>query len=296
MNDRPLPRCTLTNPVLAAGCLLLAILTLPARAQSPQTLRETPPADLVHAAIQKEIHDDAQLHLFSWKARKVHGHSTQVERDVQTPSGTVTRLILINDQPLTPEQQRKEDERVRSMIDPQKMRQSLKDQQADDARTRKMLGAIPDAFDFVFIESVSAPNGHKFSTFKFTPRSAFDPPSREIAVFTGMQGNLVLDETDLRLVKVDGTLFKDVNFGWGILGRLYKGGRFLIEKSEITPDHWDSSRTFLHFDGKALLFKSIHVDDDETDSDYQPVPPMTAGQALDYLTHSNPPQDAKVVP
>ena len=174
------------------------------------------------------------------------------------------------------------------------MRQKLKDQQDDDARTRKMLGAIPDAFDFVYLDSDSAPNGHKLDTFKFTPRPGYNPPSREIAVFTGMKGELVIDETAMRLAKVDGTLFKDVNFGWGILGRLYKGGRFLVEKSEITPTHWDTTHMLLHFDGKELIFKSLHIDENETDWDYQPVPPMTVEQALDYLTHAESPQNARL--
>jgi hypothetical protein len=289
MTDRPLPHRTLTKPALAV-CLLLASLALHARAQSPQT----PPADLVRAAIQNELNDGSSLHLFAWKVRKHHGHDTQIEHLVQTPSGVVSRVILINDQPLNPGQQSEEDNRVRAMLDPAQMRHKQKEQQDDDARTRKMLAAIPDAFDFVYIENVSGPNGHTLTSFKFTPRPGFNPPSREVAVFTGMQGEVLLDETALRLAKIDGTLFKDVNFGWGILGRLYKGGRFVVEQSEITPSHWDITRMFLHFDGKVLLIKPLHIEDDETSFDFQPVPPMSIEQALDYLNHPNPAQDAKL--
>ncbi len=106
----------------------------------------------------------------------------------------------------------------------------------------------------------------------------------------------MVDETAHRLAKIDGTLFKDVNFGWGILGRLYKGGRFIVEKSEITPSHWDTTRMILHFDGKALIFKSIHIDENETSWDYQPVPPMSVEQALDFLTRNQPAQDARLTP
>jgi hypothetical protein len=165
MTDRPLPQRILPKAALAAGCLLLASLALHARAQSPQT----PPADRVRAAIQNELDDDMQLHLFAWKTRKNHGRDTLVERDVQTPSGVVSRVILINDQPLTPEQQRNEDERLRNMIDPEQMRQSLKEQKADDARTRKMLAAIPDAFAFVYVKSDSAPNGHTLTSSGSSP-------------------------------------------------------------------------------------------------------------------------------
>jgi hypothetical protein len=111
-------------------------------------------------------------------------------------------------------------------------------------------------------------------------------------VFTGMQGEMLVDETAHRLAKIDGTLFKDVNFGWGILGKLYKGGRFVVEQSEVAPSHWDATRLILHFDGKALLFKSIHIDDNQTSWDYQSVPPMSIEQAMQFLSHSEPAQNA----
>jgi hypothetical protein len=251
---------------------------------------------MVRAAIQNQINDDGHLHLFAWKERKYRGRNTQVSRLVETPSGIVSRVMLINDRQLDPVQQSEEDQRVRKSLEPAQMRRKQKEHREDDERTRKMLATIPDAFDFVCLDTVSSPNGHKLTRFKFTPRPSFSPPSRETMVFTGMQGELLLDETAMRLAKIDGTLFKDVNFGWGILGRLYKGGRFLVEQSEITPSHWDTTRMFLHFDGKALFFKSIHIDDNETSWDFQPVPPMSIEQALDFLTRTEPAQDAVLRP
>jgi hypothetical protein len=277
---------------LATACLALALLCLPVRAWD----QPEPIANLVRSAIQNEIDDDAHLHLFAWQSRKYRGRNTQVERLVQTPSGIVSRIVLIDDKPLTPAQQKAEDERLRNMIEPALMRRKQKEQQEDDARTGELLSAIPDAFDFVYLNSSTGPNGHKLTSIKFSPRPGFNPPKHETMVFTGMQGELLLDETAVRLAKIDGTLFKDVNFGWGILGRLYKGGRFLVEQSEVASSHWDTTRMLLHFDGKVLMFKSFHVDENETSWDYQPVPPMSVEQALDYLTRPDPAQDAKLRP
>ena len=53
-------------------------------------------------AVQNELNDDSSLHFFAWKERKNHGHGTEVEHDVQTTSGVVSRVILINDEPLNP--------------------------------------------------------------------------------------------------------------------------------------------------------------------------------------------------
>jgi hypothetical protein len=265
--------------VLLSSCLLFAALALPAGLCAQQTS----PAELVRSALANQMKDDSQLHLFTWKVRKPHAHGIQEERVVSTPSASINRITLIDGKPLTPAQQLQEDERIRKMIDPEHIRRKQKDQKEDDDRTHKMLATIPDAFDFVSLGSVAAPNGHKLARIKFTARPGFNPPNRESMVFTAMQGEILIDETARRLAKIDGTLFKEVNFGWGILAKLYPGGRFVIEQTQVTPTHWEATRTILHFDGKALLFKPIHVDDNETSFDFQPVPPMSIDQARDFL-------------
>lgn len=257
--------------------------------------QQTPLQELVRAAIQNEINDDsAHSRFFSWKERKYRDNVPLVQRVVDTPGGDLSRVILINDKPLTQEQRNAENERIRRMLNPTLWRRKQKEQREDDERTHRMLVAIPEAFDFVYLDSVQASNGHKLIHLRFTARPGFVPPTRESMVFTGMQGEMLIDETARHIAKIDGSLFKDVNFGWGILGRLYKGGRFVVEQSEVTPSHWDTTRMILHFDGKALLFKSIHIDDNSTSWDYQPVPPMSVEQALQYLARSETPQDARL--
>ena len=291
----------MTNPLLhrsasmralPAISLLFAALVLP----RSLTAQQTPPRDLVRSAIQNELTDDSRLHLYTWKERKYRGRDTQVEQLVSTPSGIFGRVMLIDDKPLTPAQRSQEDQRTRKMFDPEQLRRRQKDQQEDDERTHKMLSTIPDAFDFVYLDSVSSPNGHKLVRIKFTARPGFNPPTRESMVFLGMQGEMLVDETDHRLAKIDGVLFKDVNFGWGILGKLYKGGRFVVEQAEVTPSHWETTRMILHFDGKVLFFKSLHIDDNETSWDFQPVPSMSVTQARDFLTRAQPAQNAMLQP
>jgi len=90
----------------------------------------------------------------------------------------------------------------------------------------------------------------------------------------------------MRLAKIDGTLFRDVDFGWGILGRLYKGGRFVLEQADVGSGHWDTTRMELKFDGKILMVKHIHLEETETEWDFHPVPKMNVQHALDVLRKS----------
>jgi hypothetical protein len=53
----------------------------------------------------------------------------------------------------------------------------------------------------------------------------------------------------------------------------------------------------LHFDGKALFFKSIHIEENEFSWGYHPVPPMSVAQAMDFLARSSQsPQNALLAP
>jgi hypothetical protein len=94
-------------------------------------------------------------------------------------------------------------------------------------------------------------------------------------VLQGMQGFVLIDSAACRLARIDGTLFKEVGFGWGILGHLDKGGHFLVEQSEVGDGTWDISRMSLKFTGKILLFKNIAIASDEVFSDFRRVPADT---------------------
>jgi len=288
MNDLHFRKCAVSLRTVTIACALVAAISLPVAAAAQQT----PPRDLVRMALQNEMNDDSHFHLFTWKERKKRDHDTQMEQLVATPNGIVSRVMLIDDKPLNSTQQAEERERIRKMLDPAQMSRKQREQREDDERTHKMLANMADAFDFTTLDTATAPNGHKLTKIKFTARPGYNPPDRESMVFTGMQGEMLVDETANRLAKIDGTLFKDVNFGWGILGKLYRGGRFYVEQSEVAPSHWDTTKMILHFDGKALFIKPIHIDENESAWDFQPVAPMSVAQALDFLSHEAPAQNA----
>jgi len=118
---------------------------------------------------------------------------------------------------------------------------------------------------------------------KFTPNPDFKPPTRESLVFQGMEGTMTIDATAMHLAKIDGTMVKDVSIGWGIIGHLDKGGHFVVEQKEIDKDNWQITTMRLDFSGKALIFKSIRIDETDISTDFRKVPSMTVGQALEFL-------------
>jgi len=193
----------------------------------------------------------------------------------------------------TEEQQRREAKRVSEMIDPDRLARDRESRQEETARANLLLASIPEAFNFTYKGSSTSADGHNIITLNFKPRPGFEPPNNETKVFLGMEGVLTVDETASRLVKIDGTLFKDVTFGWGFFGRLFRGGRFVVEQIAVTPTHWVDNRSLFKFDGTILMFKSLHINDRDVAWSFRAVPPMTIDEALDYLDkHPDSLQDA----
>ncbi|HEU5451580.1 MAG TPA: hypothetical protein VFU76_06325, partial [Terriglobales bacterium] len=127
----------------------------------------------------------------------------------------------------------------------------------------------------------------------FKPNPNWDPPSRETMVYRGMEGTMQINLPGKRLVKIEARLFKDVTFGWGILGHLDQGGQFIVEQSQVMDHDWETTHMVLNFTGKALLFKTIRIQQDERSSDFRPVPEMTAKQAIEDLNKGELPQQAR---
>jgi hypothetical protein len=99
-----------------------------------------------------------------------------------------------------------------------------------------------------------------------------------------MKGVVLLDTRCHRLASIDGTLFKDVGFGWGILGHLDKGGHFLVQQQELTDNDWAISSMKLDITGKVLLVKTLVFNMTEVFSDFKPVPKdITFAQAIEML-------------
>ena len=62
---------------------------------------------------------------------------------------------------------------------------------------------------------------------------------------------------------LDGRLVNEVKFAGGLLGRLEKGGQFLVKRAEIAPGDWELTELAVNMHGRALLFKTISVQQKE---------------------------------
>ncbi len=249
------------------------------------------PAELVRKAVQNEIKsaNDAGSH-FLFRGTKTTPKGSATKIYVETKEGTAGLAVAYDGKALSPEQQRQEEERIERFIkDPEELEKKRQQERENTDRSLRITRALPDAFLYEYAgeepgtAEIGRP-GDSLVKLNFRPNPGYQPPSRVEEVLTGMQGYLLVDATRRRIAAIDGTLFKEVGFGWGILGHLDRGGRFVVHQKEVGDNVWEFSSLNLSFTGKVLLFKSLNIKSTEVFSGFKPVPPdLTFAQALEML-------------
>jgi hypothetical protein len=236
--------------------------------------------DLARRVITNELKFQDDHTNWMYRLEKEQYGKKQVEEMIETKEGSLSRLLSINDRPLTAKQQAEEDQRVQELMTSRSAKRKL--QRALEAETlqgKRLFKMLPDAF--VFNYAGGEANLVKLS---FKPNLNFHPPSLEARVFHDMEGEMWVDCKQERLAAFNGHLTQDVKFGLGLLGHLDKGGHFEVRQAEVVPGHWDMTTMSVEMTGKALLFKSIGVQKKENRRDFHRVSDdLTLTQAADIL-------------
>jgi hypothetical protein len=282
-----------TGILMAAVCLLgLSGQTLPSGTVSAAPSATISPAELVRMTVHNEIKaaNDPSSARHMFRSRKQTGHGSQTKLFVETKDGMVGLLLANDDHPLTPEQRQAEEQRIEQyMNNPRELQKKRKREKEDTEHTLSILKALPDAFIYepdgteTGKAGLGKP-GDELVRLKFRPNPRYDPPSHVEQVLTGMEGHLLIDPNLHRIALMDGTLFKEVGFGWGILGHLDKGGHFVVQQGDVGDGSWDATHMVLNFTGKIMMFKKLILQSDEVLSNFTPVSPnLTFAQGVELL-------------
>jgi len=265
-----------SSVALTLTIILLGVPAHPQSAPSSQVLAD----DLARRVVSNELNFQDDHTNWMYRLEKEQYGKKQVEEIVETKEGSLSRLLSINDLPLTAKQQLEEDQRVRELMTSRSAQQKLR--RALDAETlqgRRLFKMLPDAFVFSY-----AGGEGTLVKLSFRPNPNFHAPSLEARVFHDMEGEMWIDCKQERLAAFDGHLTQAVKFGFGLLGHLDKGGHFEVRQAEVVPGHWDMTTLNLEMTGKALLFATIGVQKKENHRDFHRVPDeLTLMQAADIL-------------
>ena len=224
--------------LVSFSCLLLGAGLLPvwllsaapaATAAAPETAQA-----VVDQALARELSAAGDTsHPMRYLLRKTSPRLTTTKEIMETREGAVARLLEINDSPLGTVDGQKEEARLAALdADPGRQRHRKQAEDEDQERVFKVLRALPSAFVYQDAGPVTAATG-KVERYTFTPDRKFSPPDLETQVLTGMSGEIWIDQRSGRVARLEAHLQRDVDFMWGVLGRLSKGGWITIEQADV---------------------------------------------------------------
>lgn len=202
-----------------------------------------------------------------------------VYKTVETPQGSLKRLVDLNGHKLSGDAQQRETDRILAYVhDTAAQARERKAAAHDDAQATEMLKMLPEAFIWTRVSQNT-----EAETLNYRPNPAFQPPDMQSRVMSTMSGEMVIDRGGHRIRTLKGALTGDVRIGFGILGKLDRGGTFQVERRELAPGIWQITETRVHIGGHALLFHTIGQQEDDIKTDWQPSTAKTLEEAAHVL-------------
>jgi hypothetical protein len=213
------------------------------------------------------------------EARELDGSgnvkSTQIETwDVTLLEGSpYRRLVARNDQPLSPKEQKKEEDKLRRSIverrkeTPEQRQRRIADWDRKQQRQREPFKEIPDAFDFR-LAGEEALAGSQVYVIDATPKPGYKPKLPSAFFFPKVKARFWIDKKDYRWVRVEVETLDTISFA-GFLVRLAKGSRLVIEQAHINQEVWLLKSVTMRGSARVALIKGVHAELIVTFSDYK---------------------------
>jgi hypothetical protein len=268
--------------------LLLTLLTLTSPA-IPQPNQSQNPAALVRRAIQNREEAVKTHRPLRYLLRKIDDHRDASKDIIETDQGDVARLIAIDNKPPIAEANQAELDRLNTLANHPEIQEHRHQREQKDAdRVNRLMRLLPDAFLYRDQGTCPCPTGEgTCHHLTFSPNPSFEPPDVEANIFRGLAGEVWIDQAQERLTRLDAHVIANVDFGWGILGKLDKGGTIQLEQSDIGNHDWELTSMKLNLKGKALMLKSLNIQLTEEASHFSLVPPgVDYRKAIQLLKNS----------
>ena len=180
-------------------------------------------------------------------------------RVVPTGSGTMKLLLKDGDHPVDPAEYRKQlvawEELLELMLKPDDYRTkaALAKAQKKKEERKELLDATIDGFTTKW-DGQEMYNGRLCDVYEVQPNPNFHPRTLVQDILTRVTAKIWVDREANQLARGEAHVMKDISFGGGILGKLYRGGVFFMEQQEVAPGIWLPARFQYDFTARKFLF------------------------------------------
>ena len=235
---------------------------------------------IMDAACANDIGQQSSNTLWeSTSERRSAGH-VFVERTIETVDGDVSELLSVDGHAPVGAEKTKNDKALHELLKSAQAREAMHTATTtENSDAAALMRVLPKMF---LLDDRGQTDG--VETIAFKPDPAFQPQSLEQRAIHGMSGTFYVERKSMRLTEIDAVVAEQVQFGYGILGTLDKGGTYTLRRVEVGPGVWKTKYTKIDLNGRVALFKAINKQSEESKSGWRPVPSDTSVlQALSML-------------
>ncbi len=252
-------------------------------------LSANPPVAWVESAAANEeriIHDDGSFPL-RYRMHKVDTRNDTTRDTIETRQGAVARLVERNGQPITAAEDALERERLNAML--ASPSDFIKHHKRDDAARNYSLTLVrklPHAMLFSYTPGQPQLPGASTPAvvIDFKPDPAFRPAAMIENVLTGLEGRAWIDSKSRRVTRLEAHVLRPVDFGWGVVARVYPGGTVEFEQANAGGDRWAYSHLRSNLTVREMMLKTVQQKSQMDASSFQLLPaPVTYQEAVHIL-------------
>lgn len=247
----------------------------------------SPYALVVEAAANELVALHHKGSYLRYRMETVNERGNQVRDVIESKDGTVARLILKDGNPLTPEQDKAERQRLDDMLaSPGAYAKHVKNGESEKSMADKIVPLMADAMINTYTpgQPQSGRNGGAPEiVLDYKPNPKFVPPNTQAQALTGLQGRVWIDAKTHYVVRMEGTIFRPVNFGWGMLAHIYPGGRVVMDQTNVGDNRWIFTDFSMELSVRALMVKKLDIHSSAKTSNYQKLGPMSYQDAIHLL-------------
>jgi hypothetical protein len=270
--------------LLGLGVIALALrctAQAPLHPSMPTTaaLPEGAPRAWAEAAVQNEIaiiESEGKVPM-RYRQRKVDVKGDTTREIVETREGTVARLLQRNGQPLTADDDAGERERMNAEIaDPDAFLKHHRRDQATRDDAKDLVRLLPQAMIYTYAPGQPQQPGVVTPevVLDFEPDPHFKPPMMTADLLTGIAGRVWIDPQSHCMTRVEARILHGVNFGFGMVAKIFPGGTIVFEQKRVSGDHWAYTHLEEHLTARLLMVKTIPQNTTMTSFDFRPMPSL----------------------
>ena len=229
------------------------------RFAAAQSRTQTGP-ELIRQSVANELASDFVTQNCSYQFHRQVSGKWETRLMVNSRDLLVGKLIRIDNAPIPPDREEREDRRLRDVLANSAVQaEQRKQQRRFEDRLRALVRAIPQAFEFTETQTEIGPEKHKWVHFAFRPAADFKPPGTDLEILRGLEGTMVVDATKSQILEFNARLFRDVDLGWGMLIHLKKDGSLFFQRDPAEGNSSNIRELSLNVNGRIFLLRKLEI-------------------------------------